>query len=271
MTVGTLNLIDLIIVLLLLIGGVVGFKEGVIKKLTSFIGLFVVIILAFALKNKLSIYFYENLPFLDLWGVFKGIQILNVVFYELVSFLIIASVLMLVYRLLLLMTGLIEKVLKATVILSIPSKLLGFVVGVIESYIWVYVLLFILTLPVLNLKEIHTSKLATFMLKETPVLSKYTAKTVDIYGDIYEIVENREDKTNKELNEETMDLMLKYDMITDDSANKLITSNKVSVSDEYAEKRGITIDHYAVSSKDEEKKKDKPTKGDFYGGNIFNQ
>lgn len=257
MTLGTINLIDLIIVLLLLIGGVVGFKEGVIKKLTSFIGLFIVIILAFMLKNKLSIYFYENLPFLDLWGVFKGVQILNVIIYELVAFLLIASVLMIVYRLLLLITGLIENVLKATVILSIPSKILGFIVGIVESYIWVYVLLFILTLPIINLKDIYTSKLASFMLKETPILSKYTAKTVDVYNDIYNVVINGKDKSNKELNEETMDLMLKYDMITSESANKLIISNKVSVSDEYAKKRGITSDY-----DDDEEEEDKVVKGD---------
>ena len=233
MTLGSINLIDLIIVLLLLIGGIVGFKEGVIKKLTSFIGLFIVIIVAFTLKNKLSIYFYENLPFFDLWGIFKGVQVLNVVFYELLAFLVIASVLMLAYHLILMLTGLIEKVLKATVILSIPSKLLGFVVGVVESYVWVYVLLFILTLPVVNIKEIYTSKLATYMLKETPILSKYTAKTVDVYNDIYKVVVNRKDKTNKDLNEEAMDLMLKYDVITLESANKLINSNKVSVNEDY--------------------------------------
>ena len=243
MTLGAINLIDLIIILLLLIGGVVGFKEGAIKKLTSFIGVFIVIILAFSLKNKLSVYFYENLPFLDLWGVFKGVQILNVVIYELIAFLLIASVLMLIYRLLLLLTGLIESILKATVILSIPSKIIGFFIGIIESYVWVYVLLFILTLPVINMKEVYTSKAATFMLKNTPILSKYTRKTVDVYNDIYNIVIDRKDKTNKELNEEAMDLMLKHKMITDESANKLIKSNKVSVSDEYAYKRGIN-DYY---------------------------
>lgn len=225
--------IDLIIIILLLIGGVVGFKEGAIKKLTSFIGLFVVVVLAFILKNKLSVYFYENLPFLDLWGVFKGIQILNVVFYELVAFVIIASVLMIVYRLLLIITGLIEKILKATIILSIPSKLLGFAIGVIESYVWIYIFIFILTLPVINFSEVYTSKIANFMLKDTPILSKFTSKTVDVYNDIYKIVVNRKDKTNKELNEETMDLMLNYDIITKESAQKLIDSNKVSVSDDY--------------------------------------
>ena len=228
-----IGVIDLVIIILLLIGGLVGFKEGAIKKLTSFIGIFLVVILAFTLKNRLSIYFYENLPFFDLWGVFKGIQILNVILYELIAFVIIASVLMLIYRILLMVTGLIEKVLSATVILSIPSKLLGFVIGVIESYVWIYIFLFILTLPIINMKEISTSKMANYMLDKTPLLSKYTSETIVIYQDIQEVIENRGTKSNKEINEETMDLMLKYDVITIESAKKLIDDNKVSVSENY--------------------------------------
>ena len=236
--INTFNVIDIIIVLFILIGGVVGFKEGVLKKLTSVIGLILVVVLAFILKNKLSIYFYENLPFFDLWGVFKGIQILNVVFYEMVAFLLIASLLMLVYRLLLAVTGLIEKILKATVILGIPSKILGFIVGLVEAYIWVYIFLFVLTLPMINIKEIYTSKLASFVMEETPYLSKYTDKTKEIYTNLYNIIDNRQEKTNKEVNEEAINLMLKYDIITPESAQKLIDSNKVSVSENYVVKKG---------------------------------
>ncbi len=236
--INTFNVIDIIIVLFILIGGVVGFKEGVLKKLTSVIGLILVVVLAFILKNKLSIYFYENLPFFDLWGVFKGIQILNVVFYEMVAFLLIASLLMLVYRLLLAVTGLIEKILKATVILGIPSKILGFIVGLVEAYIWVYIFLFVLTLPMINIKAIYTSKLASFVMEETPYLSKYTDKTKDIYTNLYNIIDNRQEKTNKEVNEEAINLMLKYDIITPESAQKLIDSNKVSVSENYVVKKG---------------------------------
>lgn len=236
--INTFNVIDIIIVLFILIGGVVGFKEGVLKKLTSVIGLILVVVLAFILKNKLSIYFYENLPFFDLWGVFKGIQILNVVFYEMVAFLLIASLLMLVYRLLLAVTGLIEKILKATVILGIPSKILGFIVGLVEAYIWVYIFLFVLTLPMINIKEIYTSKTASFIMEETPYLSKYTDKTKEIYTNLYNIIDNRQEKTNKEVNEEAINLMLKYDIITPESAQKLIDSNKVSVSENYVVKKG---------------------------------
>lgn len=227
-----INLIDAIILLIILLGGVIGFKEGVIKKLTSVIGLIIVVILSFTLKNYLSVFFYENLPFFDLWGVFKGIQVLNILFYELLAFVIIASVLTIVYRLILGLTGIIEKVLKATVILSIPSKILGFFVGLIENYIWVYLFLFILTLPVINIKQIYDSKTAVFIMEKTPILSKYTDKTIDIYNDLYDIIDSNGEKTNEQINEEAMDLMLKYEIITKESAKKLIDKNKVNVNDD---------------------------------------
>lgn len=231
-----IDLIDLIIILFILMGGLVGFKEGAIKKITSLVGIILVLVISFSLKNRLSVYFYENLPFIKLFGVFKGIEILNVIFYEIVAFLIIASILLLVYRIILKLTGVIESILKATIILSIPSKIIGFFVGMLESYIWVYIFLFILTLPVINIKEIYESKVANYIMTETPYLSKYTEKTIEIYNNIYDVVENREYKSNQEINEETMDLMLKYDIITIDSAKKLINDNKVTVSSDYLEK-----------------------------------
>ena len=227
-----INLVDAIILLIILLGGIIGFKEGVIKKLTSVIGLVIVVILSFMLKNHLSVIFYENLPFFNLWGAFKGIQVLNIVFYEMLAFLIISSVLTLVYRLILGITGIIEKILKATIILSIPSKILGFFVGLIENYIWVYVFLFVLTLPVINIKEIYESKTAMFIIEETPILSRYTGKTLEIYNNLYSIIDNRENKTNQQVNEEAMDLMLKYDIITVESAEKLIEKNKVTINND---------------------------------------
>lgn len=227
-----LNIVDVIIILIIALGALVGFKEGAIKRSTSIVGLVLVVILSFTLKNYLSVYFYENLPFFDLWGVFKGIQVLNIVFYEMVAFLIIASVLTIVYRVILGITGIIEKILKATIILSIPSKILGFFIGIFEYYIWVYIFLFILTLPVFNIKEIYESKTAMFIITETPILSKYTGKTLDIYNDLYGIIDNRENKTNEQVNEEAMKLMLEYDIITTESARKLIDRKKVIVNDD---------------------------------------
>lgn len=231
-----IGLVDIIIFLFILLGGIAGFKEGAIKKTTSIVGLILVVVFSFILKNKLSYLFYENLPFIELWGAFKGIQVLNIIFYELLAFIIIASVLTIVYRLLLSLTGLIENVLKATIILSIPSKIIGFILGLIESYIWVYLFLVLLTIPFISSKinniskEIYSSETATFILDKTIVLSKYTEKTVRVYKDIYSIIDNKEN--NEKVNEEAMDLFLKYDIITVESADKLIKKNKVTVNDD---------------------------------------
>lgn len=228
---GSLSFVDAIILLVILLGGVIGFKEGVIKRLTSVIGLVVVVILSFMLKNFVSVLFYENLPFFNLWGIFKGIQVVNIIFYEVLAFIIVSSVLMLVYRVLLMITGIVEKILKATIILSIPSKILGFFVGLIENYIWVYIVLFIFTLPVFNINDIYNSKVAMFILKETPVLSKYTGKTVEIYQEIYDVIDNKGNKSTEEVNKEALDVMLKYEIITVESADKLIEKNKIEIKD----------------------------------------
>ena len=117
----SVSLVDLIIILMILMGAVVGFKNGVIKTTTRFVGLFVVIILSFILKDKLMILMYENLPFFDFFGLIKGIDAINILFYQLVSFLIIFAAFMFVLKVLLVITGLIEWLLKMTIFLSIPS------------------------------------------------------------------------------------------------------------------------------------------------------
>ena len=203
-----MNVIDVIIILFILLGGVAGFKAGVLKKIVSFVGLFIVVYLSFRLKNYLSPFIYENLPFFNFWGIFKGIQVLNIIFYEFLSFIIIASLLSLIYNVLLKVTGILENVLKATVILSIPSKLLGIIVGMIEEYIWVFIALVVFTLPVFHFNMISESKLANFILNNTPFLSGYATKSVEVYNDIYEVIDNRQGKTNYEVNKEALIILL---------------------------------------------------------------
>ena len=69
-------------------------------------------------------------------------------------------------------------------------------------------------------------------MEKTPILSKYTDKTIDIYNDLYDIIDSNGEKTNEQVNEEAMDLMLKYEIITKESAKKLIDKNKVNVNDD---------------------------------------
>lgn len=216
-----MNVVDVIIIALLILGGVAGFKAGVIKKLTDFIGMFVVIILAFYLKNYISVIMYENLPFFNFFGLINGIDALNILLYEVIAFLVIFIALLFVLKVVLMLTGLVEKILKATVILSIPSKLLGIVVGVIEMYVYLFLILVIVSLPIFDSSFLKDSKMNNFILNNTPVLSGVSEEIIDIYGDVYNIIDNRKNKTNEQLNEEILKVLIDKKVITKESAKKV--------------------------------------------------
>ena len=226
-----MNVVDVIIIALLILGGVAGFKAGVIKKLTDFIGMFVVIILAFYLKNYISVIMYENLPFYNFFGLINGIDALNILLYEVIAFLVIFIALLFVLKVVLTLTGLVEKILKATVILSIPSKLLGIVVGVIEMYVYLFLILVIVSLPIFDSSFLKDSKMNNFILNNTPVLSGVSEEIIDIYGDVYNIIDNRKNKTNEQLNEEILKVLIDKKVVTKESAKKLVDKNKIHIND----------------------------------------
>lgn len=227
-----MNVVDIIILIALALGAIGGFKSGVIKKTADFVGIFVIIVLSFYFKNYLSVIMYENLPFINFGGFIKGIEAINILFYEVLAFVIVYSLLYLVYKVVLMVTGLIEKILKATVILSIPSKLLGIIVGVIEMYVYVFLILVVITLPIMNIPYVRDSKMANFMLDKTPVLSSISEEMVSTYDGVYNIVKNKDNRSNEELNDEVIRLLLDKNIVTKESLGKLIDRNKIHISDD---------------------------------------
>ena len=222
-------IVDIGIILIILMGGVIGIKEGGLKKLVSIIGFILVLVLSYKLKNYLSPIFFKYCPFFKFWKVIKGHQIINILFYEFLSFVIISSVLGIIYHIILTITGIAEKILKATIILSIPSKIIGFILGIVEEYILVFVILTILTLPVFHIKYIENSKIANFILDNTPILTKYTEKTREVYDGVYELVKNENEMTNAEVNKEALILMLDNEIITVDSVDILVEKEKIEL------------------------------------------
>ena len=73
-----MTIVDLILILVFLMGAIAGFKRGVIKSATMFIGAILVIVLAFCLKNPISQFFYSIFPFFNFAGDFEGLTTLNI-------------------------------------------------------------------------------------------------------------------------------------------------------------------------------------------------
>lgn len=225
-----MNIADAIIILFIVSGAFIGFKRGFTREVISLISFFAIVILAFLLKNPVSIFLYEHLPFFKFGGFLKGVTVLNIALYEIIAFFFMVILLSALFKVLALITNLFEKILKMTIILSIPSKIAGAIVGVIESYIWIFIALYILSFPVFNLPILGESNLKNSILTNTPILSgciDSSMKVLTEFGELKEKYETSTDATS--FNRETLDLFLKYDVITVESVDKLIEQDKLKI------------------------------------------
>src|SRR5574344_2757537 len=88
-----MNIVDIIIIIWLLFGLIAGIKNGFTKQLISFVGFVVILFISYHLKNYVSVWMYEYLPFFKFGGIFKGVTVLNIALYELLAFIAVFAIL----------------------------------------------------------------------------------------------------------------------------------------------------------------------------------
>jgi len=226
----SLTMIDSIIILFLIMGAALGFKRGVIQSATMFLGIIIVIIVSYYLKNPLSKFMYTYLPFFEFHGALEGVSVINILIYEAIAFLIIFIILTAILQIAIKATGVIEKILKFTIVLGIPSKMLGALFGLLEQFIYVFVILFLLSRLSFTAEIINQSKLATFMLNKTPIISSIVEDSYASFEEIYSLKDKYKNSENKEeYNKEALDILLKYSIISPESAQKLIENKKLDI------------------------------------------
>lgn len=226
-----MNIVDAIIILMVLASGVAGFKRGVLKQAVSTVGFVIVVILAFYLKNPIAEFLSLHLPFFTFGGAFANTASFNIILYQLISFILVVIVLEAILSVFIKITGIIEKILKFTIILGIPSKILGFVVGIVEGFIITFLILFFLRQPGFNLKIFDDSKLTDKILNSTPVLSQVAGGFVDTFHDLYELGNDYYEQKMDEntLNLKSIDVMLEHKIITPNYVIKLVDANKIEI------------------------------------------
>ena len=225
-----MNIIDALVLLIIIISAIIGFKRGFIHSIVSFVGIILIVILAFIFKNYVSIILYENLPFLKFSGFFKNISVINILFYEIIAFIIVLIILGILFKIIVKVSKLIEKVLKATIILGIPSKIAGALVGLVEGYVISFVLLYVFSLSIFNIKEMQDSKYRDSILNDTPILTSITDDAFVMIKDFEALKEDYSNGTTaEEFNLESLDLFLKYNIISVDSVDKLVEKEKLKI------------------------------------------
>ncbi len=231
-----MNILDIIIIIFILFGAVLGFKRGFTKEVVEALGFVVVVIIAYFLKNPLSVIMYEYLPFFKI-GLLKNVEILNILVYEGIAFIICVILLSIVLKVLLTITSVFEKIINATIILSLPSKIAGAIVGILYHYVFVFIALYVVSLTIYDVDFIDDSKYKDKILDKTPILSSFADKSVNVINEFIVLKDNYSDKTisESEFNYQAIELFLKYEIITPESLKKLIDEGKIDTFDNYGD------------------------------------
>ena len=229
MNVFSINVIDVIIILLILLGGVIGFKRGVFKELVMTVGFYILLFVSFWLKTPVSEWMGTTLPFFKLGGNFADLPVFNLILYDIIAFLLVYVVLAIIYSLILTITKVLEKILDLTIVFGIISKILGFVVGLFEGYLGVFLLCIVFSIPIFNQTVIGESKLKDKILNETPVLSSYTSSLTDTVTEVVDIYHDYDKNNSNDFNLRVIKIMLDNKMVSKDYIIKLQFQNKLNI------------------------------------------
>ena len=85
----SMNIVDILIVIFVLLGAFVGAKQGFTKALVSFLGIIIVVVIAYFLKNPVSELLMSVGPFFNFGGIIKGVTVLNIAVYEIIAFVLV--------------------------------------------------------------------------------------------------------------------------------------------------------------------------------------
>lgn len=225
-----MNILDIGIILLIVCFAITGAKKGLIKSCVSLVGIILVFIISYTFKEQIGNLLCKYLPFFNFSGNLEGLVSLNILIYQLIGFLIIYSILMGIYAIILKVSGWLQKLVNMTIILKLPSAIGGAVIGLIEGYLLVFIVILLAMIPLKNMAIFQESNLVDYIFNKTPILS---ASTSDITNSVTEIYTLTEDVANKkidinEANLKSIDIMLKYKVTTPHTIEQLMVLDKLN-------------------------------------------
>lgn len=223
-----LTIVDSILILFLLLGAVLGFKKGAIKSLVVLVGTLALVVISYYLKNPVAEILFKFCPFMNFAGKWEGLITLNILLYESIAYILVFVVLSSVLTLLTKVSGIIEKILNATIILGIPSKIIGAVLGFVEALVFSFIVLFVLLQVNTTSAWVSDSSMARSILDKTPLVGYMVKDTYKAIMDINKLQDKYKDDSNKDLyNGEILNIMLNYEVITPEATQYLIDEKKL--------------------------------------------
>ena len=224
-----MSIVDIGIILALILFPIIGWMRGVIKETVSLVGLIAVFIISYTFKEEIGNVLCKFLPFLTFSGNIKGLVSLNILIYQMIGFITIFSILFLAYQIIVLVSGLLQTIIKWTKILDKPSKILGAIVGGVCGYLIIFAVLLVSVVAFQNHEEMKKSFLSKIIVYKTPIISYYTKDISTTVNNIYDLVEDLENEeiSINQANLEIIDTMIKYDVVSKKTVEQLVVLDKL--------------------------------------------
>lgn len=168
-------MVDIIIALLLAAGAYLGYKRGLIMQIFYLGTIIIGYVLSMLFSSRLAYLFTSMIPIPadvteGLEGIYKGLNI-PTAYYRIVSFIVLFIVIRLIIQILAQTLGVVRKL----PLIKITDRYLGAILGFLEIYLIVFVVLYLVTVlptPDWKIAIFKDSVLPDYIIQNTPILSK---------------------------------------------------------------------------------------------------
>lgn len=209
-----------IIILIVLAGFYIGWQRGFIKEVTDFVALFISMILSALFKNSLANMLYTLLPFFKYSGSINKLLSLNIIFYQVIIYLLLLMFFLGIYQLIIRKLKIKEKIVETMVETNLVFNILGTIIGGPLMALFLYNVLLFAKLPMFNLDIVNNSKYANLIMEKTLIVSDRNKAIYSSNEYVLNAINNEELKI---IDRTYLDNKITTNMIS----NKLIKEEKV--------------------------------------------
>lgn len=221
---------EIVIIIIILLGALIGFKKGAIKEIFELVGTISIIIIAYLLKGYLVSLLIKILPFFNFKG-YVGLYSINFLIYDVISFIIIFVLLYCILNILINLAGFIDKLINLSVIFAIPSKIIGLVLGMVNALVFVFLLCYIAMQIPHTQKYIMESKVSTSILERTPIVNVVCSKGILVSEDVYNklLGYSFKEEDTQDMNLQIATSVAKYGLVDKTLIQEAINAGKLNL------------------------------------------
>ena len=150
----------------------------------------------------------------------------NILMYDALAFITIFLLCMSIVHIVLKVTGILQKIIDYSVVLTLPSKILGAIIGLINAFIIIFITLFVLININSTREKVYESKIGNYIIGEAFLVSDVTDDYYDSVKVINKVLDEC-DSNKKICNALVANTLIKYNIITKEDTLKLIDSHKL--------------------------------------------